>query len=538
MTAVGVATPPGLYGQSGSACFSFWQALGGTHLDLDRVEALSGLRPSGTEALYRAGEAVARECVASAPTTGSRDTALSVFRFAPLPAVAFVQLNTGYPRLRRDGLAWGGRGMGAALTAGVHARWGPVSGALAPVFVGEENRSFAYRRVGVPGLSPYASYFHPGVIDLPQRFGKEGLAWLHPGQSYLRVDGFGATAGVSTETLRWGPARRNPLLMSGAAPGFFHAFLGTSRPADVGIGRVEVEAIWGRLHESEFFDEDENNDARLLAGLLVAFSPGNAGLTLGAARSYSRYLPSGGLPLLELVLGPYVNVRDNPTGAGADNQLISAFFRWAFPEVGFEVYGEYARDDHWEDLRDLFMEPDHSRAYTVGLQNVFTLREPGRRLRVAAEATNLNSSPTWQSGRGSIVDFYTHSAVRQGHTHRGQHLGAPIGTGSDSQYLAADYMVPRWLVGLHLERVRYDNDAYYRYFRYPYTTGGHDAEWTVALRGGAFSSSAQVVGEIGYSTRHNRGFVHLPGTLTTTIENNLNLRVGVAWTPGGDRNDP
>lgn len=530
--------------QRDETCFAFWESMGAAHLDLDRLAALSGEAPPTSQAIQRAGEAIVRRCppgpapndarAARAGRPGSDGP-----QFGLLPAVAITQFNTRYPRPQRDGLRWAGRGSSTGITAGAHARWGPVSAALAPVFAAHDNAAFPTHEVTVPGLSRWGSFYHAGTIDAPQRFGRDGAFWLHPGQSYIRVDAYGAAAGVSTETLRWGPGRRNPLLMSGTAPGFPHVFLGTGEPADIGIGRLEVEAVWGRLEESAYFDTIPDNDHRLLAGIVVAFSPGNTGLTLGAARIFSRYIPPGGLSLGELILGPYVDVRENPSGtvSEADNQLLSVFLRWAFPAVGFEVYGEYARDDHWEDFRDLLMEPDHSRAYMLGLQKVFALGGAGRALRVAAEMANLNASPTWQSGR-PMPSFYTHSQVRQGHTHRGQLLGAPIGTGSDAQYVAADYLTPRMMLGLYLERVRYDNDAYYRHLRYPYNYSGHDAELTLALRGAAFLSAVQVMGEIGFSGRHNPGFVGLPGALDTTLKGNVSLILGLAWVPGGGRSGP
>src|SRR5690606_11480685 len=136
-----------------------------------------------------------------------------------------------------------------------------------------------------------------------------------------------------------------------------HVFLGTSRPLDVRIGRLEAEAIWGRLAESEHFDTIPDNDTRLFAGLVVAFSPGSTGLTIGVARSYLRTLPPDGLSLGDQLWGPYTGIRDNPQDPSqGDNQLLSAFFRWGLPASGFEVYGEYAREDHWEDGKDLLLE--------------------------------------------------------------------------------------------------------------------------------------------------------------------------------------
>src|SRR5690606_26643401 len=105
--------------------------------------------------------------------------------------------------------------------------------------------------------------------------------------------------------------------------------------------------------------------------------------------------------------------------------------------------------------------------------------------------------------------FYTHARVRQGYTHQGQLLAAPIGPGSDAQYVGADYATPGWIAGAYYERVRYDNDVYYENFASLRTNRGHDVEWTVAARGAFMRPFVQVTAELGISTRHNRDFVNI-----------------------------
>jgi hypothetical protein len=212
-----------------------------------------------------------------------------------------------------------------------------------------------------------------------------------------------------------------------------------------------------------------------------------------------------------------------------DNQLLSVFFRWTLAESGFEAYGEYAREDHWQDTKDLILELDHSRGYTVGLEKVFFREDATAALRVMAEATNLGMSQTWQSGRPGVT-FYTHSQIRQGYTHRGQLLGAPIGPGADAQHVAADYLFRDALVGAYIERVRYDNDAYYRHFAHLYDFRGHDAEMTLGLRGGGLLHGVQLVGEVAYSSRHNRDFAELRTGISQ--EKNISVSLGAAWTQG------
>lgn len=508
-------------------CWSHFQATGAPFSELDHTARLRQPPAGPPSGVTRFGKALMEHCAVFADTAGGKQRVQWDF----LPAAIILHSNSKYPRPQVDGLRWSGRGLSTTTMAGAAFRWGYVSAVFAPVLSFQQNEVYQTLAVVTPEMSPYSSYYHPGAIDLPQRFGASSFWQAHPGQSFIRVDAFGAAVGFSTENMRWGPARRNPLLMSGGAPGFPHAFVGTSVPVDVRIGHVGVEAIWGRLDESDFFDNDPTNDTRLFAGLVASFSPKHSGLTLGFTRAYLRAWPVSGLSLSEQIFGPYTGIRTNPQDPNnGDNQLLSVFLTWLLPESGFELYGEYARDDHWEDGRDLLMELDHSRAYTLGIEKVFVLPRPEHMLRVAGETTTLSVSNTYRSGRGGPT-FYTHGQLRQGYTHRGQLLGAPIGPGSDAQYIAVDYLTPEILGGVYVERVRYDADAYYTHFAQRFTNRGHDAEWTVGVRGAGVVLDFQVVGEIGYSTRYNRDLVELRNTGEFTRDSNLGLTFGFAWLP-------
>lgn len=499
-------------------------------MDSLRLAELAGLLEPEPLAYVR--PSTRRAACTSGPPTG--------FRARLLPAGTMAQLNTDYPRRDLDGLRWAGRGLSTDVTAGAAVAWGPLSAAFAPVFAWHENQDFEILEVTRPGSSPFAWYWRPTGIDWPQRHGDAAFSWWHPGASHVRLDGFGLAAGVSTETLRWGPARRNPLLMSGAAPGFPHVFLGTGRPVGIGIGRLSLEAIWGRLDDSDFWEGDEDLSRRLLSGLMVMFQPrGLDGLTLGFARSELRYIPPEGLSAWDFFTIAYQDPFTNtPRSEGPwewENQLVSVFARWALPESGFEAYAEYGRNDFWDEWDDFFKELDHSSAILFGLQKLTPMRRGGH-LRVAGEVASLNFSETQRSGRHEQL-WYSHSQVRQGYTHRGQLLGAPIGPGSDGQYLEVDLIQPGWTAGMYLQRIRFNKDIYYQALAHRYTYKGHDVELTGGLRGALAVPVAGVrlVADLGWSGRWNRDFVGMLGPYNTTWTQNLTARLGASWIPASGR---
>ena len=516
-----------------TGCSLHGPSTGAPYSDLDRTFQLAKQAPLQPAGVLRSGWSMVRNCT-PLPEPTSRSPR---FEWSLLPTQLIGQNNSAYPRGRQDGPRWSGRGWSAAISAGAVVRWGPLTGALAPVVSYQQNRAFEILFVPTPELSPYGSYFHTGVIDWPQRFGPSSFSSVHPGQSFLRVDAYGLAAGFSTENLRWGPARQNPILMSGAAAGFPHFFLGTREALDARVALLGLELIWGRLAESDYFDNRPTNDERHLAGLVATITPKKTGMTLGFARAFVRTIPPGGLNLSEEIFGPYTGVTDNPTDdVQGDNQLLSVFLSIALPEAGFEAYGEYAREDHWEDASDLLMQLDHSRGYTIGFEKVTFLGDVHTMLQLSGEATNLGQAPTTQSRRSGAT-FYAHHQVRQGHTHRGQLLGAPIGPGADAQHVSVDYLNSKLQGGVYYSRVRYDNDTYYRHFAFQFTNRGHDTEWTLGTRGGLIWRDFHFVADLGYSTRHNREFVQLLNAGRLAAENNFSLTVGAAWLPRVRRND-
>ncbi|MGH7477131.1 MAG: capsule assembly Wzi family protein [Longimicrobiales bacterium] len=448
-----------------------------------------------------------------------------------LPVGVRGALNSSYPVDRNNGVLWGGVGSGIVLEGGATLRWGPLSLAAAPIVAYQQNTSFETLPVELPGSSPFAHAWYPLGIDWPQRFGSSGFTTLSPGQSYVRLDHRGAALGFATENLWWGPARRYPILMSNTAGGFPHAFIGTSRPLDIGIGRLAAELVWGHLGESDFFDDDRANDRTLFAGALLAFEPAPLpGLFLGAARAHLSRIPPGGLALGDYISVPYFDPLENPRDtATANNQLFSLFFRWAHAPSGFEAYAEWAREDNFDGWRDLLFEPDHSQGYMLGLQKVLDYGRSWYRL--AAELIHLESSITHRSGRG-IVSFYTHGRIGQGYTHRGQLLGAAIGPGSGAQFLALDRFDPGGSLGVFIERVRHNTDTYHSVWSQWFANTAHDVEVTGGINALRTLADFELFGELALSHRQHRNFIGLhPGDPRFISENNLHLEVGGRWWP-------
>ncbi|MBX6363101.1 MAG: hypothetical protein IRZ00_04475 [Gemmatimonadetes bacterium] len=505
--------------------------------DLARVLEITGAAPLTVMAVRRLsrgsglrvcadGSDLARDALLPPAAAPARANVVRV-----LPAVSFSELNSAYPLDRDNGALWAGRGVATAVSAGVAVRWGVLTAALAPTIAYQQNRDFETVPVDAPSYSRFANPWHTQGIDWPQRFGADAFWTLDAGQSYIRVDYHGFAVGLSNENLWWGPGRLNSIVLGASAPGFPHLFLGTGRPVNVGIGRLDGELLWGRLAESDYWDGDPTNDRRMFAGIVLGIEPrGLPGLTLGVARAYLEVIPPDGLSIGDYISHPYAHPRANPQGPIGGNQLASIFGRWALPAAGFEAYAEWAREDNWDSFHDLLLEPEHSQGYTLGFQKVTPAGS--RSLRLFGELTHLEASTSLRSGRGAVT-FYTHSQVRQGYTQRGQLLGASIGPGSNAAALGADLFAGRSVTGLTLQRIAHDNDAYYAVWARYYGFRGHDVELAASVRHQHLLGPFAIGGEIGLSTRYNRDFLDLSDVYTVPdrVDHNLHLRLTATWRP-------
>lgn len=368
-------------------------------------------------------------------------------------------LNTAFAYGGNDGAVWQGKGLTTAVQGGISARWGPFSASIAPIAFRAENQFFPLMPNGETGVLRFADGQWAQYIDRPQRFGTEVYSRFDPGQSWVRFDGYGVAAGVSTANDWWGPTDTYPYVLGNNAAGFPHVFFGTATPANIWIAKLHTRVFYGELAQSDyssvsgpdyFTSFEQPGTKRFMAGLVAILQPrGVPGLEVGGSRffhavkdnlgySFSEYelklpfqgLLKGGLPTQTdtIVLGTFQGLKEN--------QLASVFLRWAPPGRGLDVYGEYGRDDHAADKRDLILEPDHSASFNIGFRKVWV--SPRRVRAVRGEVFTYEASPGSRvRGEGTT---YLNGVLRQGHTQRGQMLGANVAPGGGSaQFFAFDH---------------------------------------------------------------------------------------------------
>lgn len=409
----------------------------------------------------------------------------------------FRSYNTEIPMGQNDGALWQGRGENYSITAGAGINAGPLTVVFRPVFAYSENKEF--RLSPFPKLKGLSEYAMPLMnIDSPQRFGEDSMSDFYLGDSFLQLDYRGLAAGFSNQRIWTGPAVYNPLILGYNAPGFLHAYVGTSEPYRFRYGSLETKWFWGGLEESDYFDQNPSNDRRFITGLVFNYSPDFVpGFHIGFSKVAFSYYPSNGFGVSDLFMAFRLSQHDNVTDPdNVFHSMSSLFARWVFPEAGFELYAEWGRNDNRRKIRDLLSEPEFNRGYILGFLKTIPLTNT-RKLLLSTEFTNVENSSVTSTKR-DFNTWYEHEVIRQGFTHRGQLLGTGIGPGSSTQVFKLSYYEKRGMLGVSAQRVAMHNDRFHRYketYRnlYPYPefwfmVDRHEVQMNYGLHGLLFFS--------------------------------------------------
>lgn len=396
-----------------------------------------------------------------------------------LPAQLRQQYNSSFAYGWNDGAMVPAKGYQAFASAGLFLRKGILSIQLQPEAVLAANPAFPLFPQSYSDSVWYNFYIIQDRVDAPQRMGDGVYRKLLAGQSSVRLNFKKLSFGISSENLWWGPGVRNSLLMTNNAPGFPHLTFNTTAPVQTRIGTFEWQVIAGRLKGSGVLPQDTSrrindsalftpklNDHRYINAFVLNWQPKwIKGLYLGFSRAFYQYesqIPknlNGYFPVLGAWLG---NSAGTENQSGGRDQLLSFSFRLVLPESKAELYGEYGRNDRSLNFRDILLEPEHSRAYVLGLRKYF-VNAKGREKALFFEATQLQKT-------SSIIireqeSWYTHYQVRHGYTHLGQVLGAGIGPGgSNSQTLGMSWYKGVNRTEFSLERVVRNNDLFFAAF--------------------------------------------------------------------------
>ena len=409
-----------------------------------------------------------------------------------LPIDYNIEFNSRHPYNRNNGSMIPNRGYQHIISGGIYAEIGPLSIQLKPEYLFSQNKDFEGFGEGPNGHYPVIwakRYKLWNKIDMPERFGEKSISKTLIGQSSIKLNFKGLSLGVSNENIWWGPSIRNSIMMSNHARGFKHITFNTTKPLKTKIGNFEWQVISGRLESSGYLPASSDiqyagtnvyvpkinqqgltNDWRYLQGYSITYSPKwISGLSVGFIRWVQMYSA--------LVKGKYWWLEGTPTWFPAfknlfrkndisenyetqTDQAAGVFLRWLWKDSKAEIYVDYNHNDSKNNIRDLLLDSDHSRAVTVGLQKIFKINDDDYLF--SWEWTQMEQTASrLLRNAGS---WYEHSQIFDGYTNEGEVLGASIGPGSNSHYFVLNRIREKEKLGIALEIIDQDNDFYHEAF--------------------------------------------------------------------------
>lgn len=371
----------------------------------------------------------------------------------------FNSYNTKVPYGQNDGALWQGKGYNTSLNGGARLEAYGFELTVKPQVSFSENRSFEL----MPSVngSEY-SYFQSG-IDFPQRFGDSSFWTFDWGDTEARYTWNHLTIGFGTQAPWLGPAWLNPMLGSNNAATYPKIDFGLRKTSVYmphfgwHIGDIEGRIWTGKLTESDYFDANDDNDFRMLNAISLSFAPSFIpGLTLGVNRIFITNWAAHNLKYIGRL---FTLSHSNGSQVGThedEDQKIALFADWHFPKMGFEIYGEFGKDDFSDSLSN----PFHTAIYTVGVKQATPLPFRWLKGEIIVEWNNFEMSQDFQL-QWNYTGYYSHGSISQGYTQKGQILGAGSGAMGNSQFIGYKLYYPKGSILLFFHRFCPDNNYIY-----------------------------------------------------------------------------
>jgi len=372
----------------------------------------------------------------------------------------FQSYNLNTPHGMNDGGLWQGKGYNMALSGGIQFLSPYVEVTLVPELYFSQNQDYSILPANSWSGSDFG-YIHSN-IDTPQRFGSDPFWYGSLGQTQVRFNYDNWTLGIGNENIWLGPGQQSAIISSNNADGYPHVDFGLNR-TETRAGDVEFRLWWGWLKSSEYYAPAPDSYQDFLSGFSLSYAPVFIpGLTLGFHKTSQVKLED--FSWYSLVSGIDLGLFSGMRKFGDDvyDGRASVTWSWMFPVVGFEFYGEWAREDFTSGIEGWLRKPEHASGFTLGVRQVLPWKGHNDRFfALNAEFSSLVWSMDYIIGMGWGGGFYRHHQTSLGYANSGQTIGAGFGTGGNMQHLGVDYYAPFGMTGLYFTRVKHDDSGLY-----------------------------------------------------------------------------
>ena len=377
--------------------------------------------------------------------------------FRPMLVQIKSQYNSLHPYGWNDAGMIKAKGIQTMARIGVYSRIGPLHIQFMPEHVNAEN-------------PPYQISNEFGTIQT------ERLQQNFLGQSSVRLNISAVSIGFSNENIYWGPGQYGALIMSNNAPGFAHYTFNTTRPIKTFLGSFEFQLVTGRLEQDPTAAFENINlkpnprwkEPRIFNGLNMVFQPSilpNLFIGINRAYQYSEVnIVQQGNGFVDKYLPVFSKIFKSTVGGTNEDQIerdqqLSLFTRWLFPRSNAEMYFEYGWNDHKDNFRDFWIDPEHAAGYLIGFKKLKPLSN-NRWLELNAEI--VQTAQTTDYLVRTAGDWYVYP--NGGYNHFNQILGAGSGLGNNIQTVQMNLLKGLSKIGFKLQRIQHQpnpaNEAY------------------------------------------------------------------------------
>ena len=377
----------------------------------------------------------------------------------------FNSYNTAAPYGQNDGALWQGKGYNTSFTAGARLEAYGLELTFKSQLSYSQNKEFDL----MPSVTSSTYGYYQSGIDLPQRFGDDSIKTFDFGDTEVRYTWHTLTFGAGFQSPWLGSAWLNPMLGSNNAPTYPKIDAGLRKTSVYMpyfgwyIGDIEGRVWVGRLEESDYFDNNPDNDYRILTGMSASFAPSFIpNLTVGVNRIF---IANWAAHNLKYVGRLFTLSKSNGSQVGThedEDQKVALFADWQFSNIGFEVYGEFGIDDFsGDELANSF----HTAIYTIGIKQSIPIAETIQKYTGDLKSEFIFEWNNFERSQDYLITtyigYYGHGSISQGYTQNGQIIGAGSGSFGNSQFLGYKVYHSHGSVMLFFHRYCPDNNYLY-----------------------------------------------------------------------------
>lgn len=373
--------------------------------------------------------------------------------------------NTASPYGQNDGGFWQGKGYNTLFSCGLRLEAYGFEATFLPNISFSQNLEFDYIKpnytgTNYEGKANLYGYYGLRNLDCPQRFGDSQFWNFDFGETEIRYSYKNITMGFGTQNIWLGPAQINPIIHSNNAQSYPKLDIGLRKQniniKNIDFGTIEFRLWWGKLTESDYFDNNQDNNNNLISAICVAYRlPFLEDLTLAINRTMiSKWADRNFFEIFRM----FDFGMSSDMGTDVADQRASIVIDWKLKKSQTNIYVEWAKNDYSPDYDFIIRYPFHQAGYTFGMRQAL---HSSKKLKgeLTIEFTKLECSRDYDLifGGGGAT-FYAHGLITQGYTNRGQWLGAGIGTGGNSQLIGYKLYYPKGCFQFYIQRRNPDLD--------------------------------------------------------------------------------